>query len=296
MLTYPSVSQSKAHAKFISRTLNIKLSYAREAVAFMYGCEDFDELSKNAGGLISEDRGTCVVIPCNVDVRMLELLIKPHLAAIRAHFKPNLHLDGSVMDKVVRNKLHCISHDAITSILDRENQVDWTDTRSVIDRLEFVDDTASVVLVSQRDKRGGKDQVNPWIEHSSFGLRVYGYYRFSGKAISIELRELDILFRYPNEYRDISTRKWLSHYVIGFIGWLAKQFEVLGYNGTIELCNINFAKSSVNNFTGKVNQGKLKQLNRSNIKRNFDGLKIPLDVLANQNHPQSIWLRENVLE
>ena len=76
-----------------------------------------------------------------------------------------------------------------------------------------------------------RNKVNPWIEFSSFGSRAYGYYNFSGKTVEIEMRELDIMLQYPNRYRNISSRKWIRDYVVGFLSVLAKQFQTLGIQG-----------------------------------------------------------------
>ncbi|CAK1869530.1 hypothetical protein VCRA2123O444_290037 [Vibrio crassostreae] len=95
MLKYPSVSQSEAHAKYISKALKIKLSFAREAVAFMYGCDNFKELCSSSDLEMLDSNNKYLAIPYKQDLETLELLLQPHLPAIRAHLNPNIHLDCS---------------------------------------------------------------------------------------------------------------------------------------------------------------------------------------------------------
>ncbi|TCT60315.1 hypothetical protein EDB44_113137 [Vibrio crassostreae] len=101
------------------------------------------------------------------------------------------------------------------------------------------------------------------------------------------MRELDIMFKYPNGYRDISSRKWIGDYVIGFLGVLAKQFETLGYTGELQLVNVNFPINLANEMNTLRDEVRSADLIR--------GVKVPLDVLINQNDPQNIWLRENLV-
>ncbi|CAH7427429.1 conserved hypothetical protein [Vibrio chagasii] len=287
MLKYPSVSQSEAHAKYISRALKIKLSFAREAVAFMYGCDNFKELCSSSDLEMFDSNKKYSAIPYKQDLETLELLLQPHLPAIRAHLNPNIHLGCSVLALVVNNRLNCISHDAVKHLLSLGDSFDWSDAKSIINELEFVDDTVSTVLASRIAMNRVKNKVNPWIEFSSFGIRAYGYYNFSGKTVGIEMRELDIMFKYPNGYREISSRKWIGDYVIGFLGVLAKQFETLGYTGEIQLSNVNFPINLANEMNTLRDEVRSADLIR--------GVKVPLDVLINQNDPQNIWLRENLV-
>lgn len=287
MLKYPSVSQSEAHAKYISRTLKIKLSFAKEAVAFMYGCDNFKELCSSSDLAVLDSNNKFSAIPNKQDLETLKVLLQPHLPAIRAHLNPDIHLDCSVLASVVNNRLNCISHGAVNHLLSLGDSFDWSDAKSIINELEFVDDTVSTVLASRIAMNRVKNKVNPWIEFSSFGIRAYGYYNFSGKTVCIEMRELDIMFKYPNRYRDISSRKWIGDYVIGFLGVLAKQFETLGYTGEIKLSNVNFPINLANEMNTLRDEVRSADLIR--------GVKVPLDVLINQNAPQNIWLRENLV-
>ncbi|MGR5356587.1 hypothetical protein [Vibrio chagasii] len=287
MLKYPSVSQSEAHAKYISRTLKIKLSFAKEAVAFMYGCDNFKELCSSSDLAVLDSNNKFSAIPNKQDLAILKVLLQPHLPAIRAHLNPDIHLDCSVLASVVNNRLNCISHGAVNHLLSLGDSFDWSDAKSVINELEFVDGTVSTVLASRIVMNRVKNKVNPWIEFSSFGIRAYGYYNFSGKTVCIEMRELDIMFKYPNRYRDISSRKWIGDYVIGFLGVLAKQFETLGYTGEIKLLNVNFPINLANEMNTLRDEVRSADLIR--------GVKVPLDVLINQNDPQNIWLRENLV-
>ncbi|WP_210443732.1 hypothetical protein [Vibrio crassostreae] len=287
MLKYPSLSQSEAHAKYISRTLKIKLSFAKEAVAFMYGCDSFKELCSSSDLAVLDSKNKYSAIPNKQDLEILKVLLQPHLPAIRAHLNPDIHLDCSVLGAVVNNRLNCISHGAVNHLLSLGDSFDWSDAKSVINELEFVDGTVSTVLASRIVMNRVKNKVNPWIEFSSFGIRAYGYYNFSGKTVCIEMRELDIMFKYPNRYRDISSRKWIGDYVIGFLGVLAKQFETLGYTGEIQLSNVNFPINLANEMNTLREEIRSADLIR--------GVKVPLDVLINQNDPQNIWLRENLV-
>ncbi|TCT68611.1 hypothetical protein [Vibrio crassostreae] len=287
MLKYPSVSQSEAHAKYISRTLKIKLSFAKEAVAFMYGCDNFKELCSSSDLAVLDSKNKYSAIPNKQDLEILKVLLQPHLPAIRAHLNPDIHLDCSVLGAVVNNRLNCISHGAVNHLLSLGDSFDWSDAKSVINELEFVDGTVSTVLASRIVMNRVKNKVNPWIEFSSFGIRAYGYYNFSGKTVCIEMRELDIMFKYPNRYREISSRKWIGDYVIGFLGVLAKQFETLGYTGEIQLSNVNFPINLANEMNPLREEIRSADLIR--------GVKVPLDVLINQNDPQNIWLRENLV-
>ncbi|MGC9402412.1 hypothetical protein ACP43V_08160 [Vibrio genomosp. F10 str. 9ZC157] len=302
MLKYPSVSQVKAHAKYISRTLNIKLSFAKEAVAFMYGSNDFKALCSKSDLAILDGNNKFSAIPYKQDLETLKRLLQPHLPAIRAHLNPNIHLDCSVLALVVNNRLNCISHDAVNHLLSLGGSFDWSDAKSIINELEFVDSTVSTVLASRIAMNRVKNKVNPWIEFSSFGIRAYGYYNFSGKTVCIEMRELDIMFNDPSRYRDISSCKWIGDYVIGFLGVLAKQFETLGYTGEIQLSNVNFPINFANemNILRKEMRSAdpicgMRSLECYCVKPAKRVVKVSLDILINQNDPQNIWLRGNLV-
>ncbi len=51
MKQLPTCAEAKAHAKYLSRSLNINLSYARDAVALRYNCHNWSELSTVFGQL-----------------------------------------------------------------------------------------------------------------------------------------------------------------------------------------------------------------------------------------------------
>ncbi len=253
----------------------------------MYGFDNFKELCSSSDLEMLDSNNKYSAIPYKQDLETLELLLQPHLPAIRAHLNPNIHLDCSVLALVVNNRLNCISHDAVNHLLSLGDSFDWSDAKSIINELEFVDDTVSIVLASRIAMNRVKNKVNPWIEFSSFGIRAYGYYNFSGKTVCIEMRELDIMFKYPNGYRDISSRKWIGDYVIGFLGVLAKQFDTLGYTGEIQLSNVNFPINLANEMNTLRDEVRNADLIR--------GVKVPLDVLLNENDPQNIWLRKNLV-
>lgn len=51
MKQIPTCAEAKAHAKYLSRLLNINLSYARDAVALRYNYHNWSELSTVFGQL-----------------------------------------------------------------------------------------------------------------------------------------------------------------------------------------------------------------------------------------------------
>ncbi len=235
MNKYPSVNQANALAKYISKTLGIKLSYAKEAVAYMHACSNFHELCNKAGLSFKKEIGMNLPIPIENDLVKLRSLLTPHMSALRAHLAPEIHLNSSVVAKAANEKIHHLSR-KIVELLLATDEIDWSSSESVISYLEFCDDSPSQVLVGINSNL---PIVNPWIEPQALGLRVYGYYNHNGKYLDIIIREFEFKFKSPRTSKELEHRNWFTPYVIGYLSYLAKQLTSVGYQGNLRLCGIN---------------------------------------------------------
>ncbi|QQX79995.1 hypothetical protein JK628_21315 [Shewanella sp. KX20019] len=239
MTKYPSVSQAKAHAKYISRTLNIKLSHAKESVAYMYSCFDFRELCDKSGLEITEELGKYISTPSVSDLQKLVPLLEPHIQAIREHINPIIHLESSVLSKIAKGKLYRLSRDVVSGMLCKDTEADWSDSASVIKLIEFLDDSVSTVLLQRSNKPDSRNYANPWIKPTALGLKVYGTYHFNNKFVDIVIREFDFQFDHPLKGNSIARRQWFGDYVVGYLRHIAEQLISLGYQGNLKLCRVN---------------------------------------------------------
>ena len=237
MNKYPSVNQANALAKYISRTLKIKLSHAKEAVAYMHACSDFNELCDKSGLIITTKLGVCLPTPCEDDLVKLKSLLAPHISAIRTYINPEVHLDSSVLSKVANNNIHQLSRKIVELVIYGGDEIDWSNSNSVISHLEFFDDSPSLVLVDINNQI--PTSINPWIEPQALGLRIYGYYEPHGKFLNIVIREFSFDFVSPIKSKKLSQRKWFASYVTGYLSYLAQQLTSLGYHGHLRLCRVN---------------------------------------------------------
>ncbi len=300
MKKYPSVNQANALAKYISRTLKIKLSYAKEAVAYMHACSDFNELCDKSGLVVTRRRGMCLPTPSEDDLVKLKALLTPHISAIRIHINPEVHLDSSVLSKVANKNIHQLSRKIVELLIYGDEEIDWSNSDSVISYLEFYDDSPSLVLVEINNQTA--TNINPWIEPQALGLRIYGYYEPHDKFLNIVIREFDFDFVSPIKSKELSQRKWFASYVTGYLSYLAQQLTSLGYHGNLRLCRVNLLSGN-DIITPDEQRRSKKDLRLSSAfyrlielgghwdwdrtssgERLFIGVKIPLDLLA-LNHP-----------
>ncbi|MEZ2759575.1 hypothetical protein ACBQ54_17905 [Providencia vermicola] len=238
MKQLPTRAEAKAHAKYLSRSLNINLSYAQDVVALRYNCHDWSELS-TVFGQFSDKYMSCYGLASPEEKRAFSQLLAPYTAELQNAVHPDRHVPESLMRKIAEGHIPRVSGKVMSAVIRECEDSPPTTVEDIIDLLEFYDETASRVLVGQHRQIASN---NPWLEPWVFGLRFYAYYHFKGKTVTILSREwdLDIHDAYLPHVRDrVFSRPWFQAYMVGYLAYLVKQFIGLGYDGTIKICCVN---------------------------------------------------------
>lgn len=238
MSKYPLVREVKSHAKHLSKTFNLKLSDAQEIVAFRYRAISFSRLLKLAGQPIIESHRLDMYedAPEGVNAKFIKL-VSPFENEISAHIDNNVHVNDSVLKKIADRRYSQISPH-VMDLFTTSDEVDVSDSASIIEYLEFIDDSVTKVLAARKRSRKA-ERINLWIEPWNYGHKFYAYFNFNGDNIDVVVREWDLDIEKPTKDFDISSRPWFVSYMLGYIELITKQFISVGYSGTLRVACIN---------------------------------------------------------
>ena len=238
MKQLPTCAEAKAHAKYLSRSLNINLSYARDAVALRYNYHNWSELS-TVFGQLSDKYMSCYGLASHEEKRVFSQLLTPYIAELQNAIHPDRHVPESLIRKIAEGHISRVSGKVMSAVIRECEDFPPTTVKDIIELLEFYDETASRVLAGHhRQIPTNNPLLKPWV----FGVRFYAYYHFNGKQVTILSREwdLDIHDAYlPHACDRVFSRPWFHDYMIGYLAYLVKQFIGLGYDGTVKICCIN---------------------------------------------------------
>lgn len=281
MPKYPSIRESKTHAKHLSRTFNLKLTEAQEIVSYMYACDDWGGLMRKENTIINPKRHfldtSYLYLPSESELRKFDAFVSSHIEAIEKHLGKEIYVSGSLLEKVASKHYNKISGKIIKSAINEweeyESDDKKLDSSELIDSLGHLDDTFNKVLHSKN-----KSQIyalNTHLEPQCYGQKLYAHYRFKKQELNIVSREWDFqIFRPTNtknkitkEYvQSVCNRKWFINYMVGYLKLITQQFRMAGYSGNIRICKIQNA--SVYNFY-KNQRG---EYSHSGIEKLFEAL------------------------
>ncbi|MFJ5377385.1 hypothetical protein ACIPSX_08535 [Pectobacterium sp. CHL-2024] len=238
MKRLPTCAEAKAHAKYLSRSLNISRSYAQDAVALRYNCHSWSELS-TVFGQFSDKYMPFYGLASPEETSAFNKLLAPYTPELQSAVHPDRHVPESLIRKIAEGHIPRVSGEIMSSFIGACEESPPTSAEDIIVLLKFYDDSISRVL-ERHHKQSAIN--NPWLEPWVFGLRFYAYYHFKGKTVTILSREwdLDIHDAYPSHGRDRAfSRPWFQAYMVGYLTYLVKQFISLGYYGTVKICSVN---------------------------------------------------------
>ena len=86
MKQIPTCAEAKAHAKYLSRSLNINLSYARDAVALRYNYHNWSEVS------LADKYMSCYGLASHEEKRVFSQLLAPYIAELQNVIHPDRHV------------------------------------------------------------------------------------------------------------------------------------------------------------------------------------------------------------
>ncbi|UBO74380.1 hypothetical protein [Aeromonas rivuli] len=236
MSRYPTCVESRAHAKFISKTLDISLSYAQDVVALRYNCESWACLAHRFGTQADKYFAFYGLVN-TADRDNFKNIISPYSQELKSHFNPERHVKESLIGKIVEGKISRISGYIISQFNQAINESETLSAERIISLLEYYDDSASHVLTSFI-RQGNPSIINLHIEPWVFGQHFYSYYYFKNKTVKIVSREWDLEIETITS-RKISAKPWFKQYMLGFLTNIARQFISLGFDGAIKICRIN---------------------------------------------------------
>jgi hypothetical protein len=238
MSKYPLVREAKSLAKHLSKTFNVNLSDAQEIVAFRYETISFSRLLELAGQPIIQSHRLDMYedMPEGVKAKFINL-ISPFENEISAHIDHSVHVNDSILKKIADGKYSQISPD-VMDLFTTSDEVDFSDPTSIIQYLEFIDDSVTKVLVSRKHSRMA-NRINSWISHWNYGHQFYAYFDFSGDNVDVVVREWDLHIKKPTKESDISSRPWFVSYMLGYLELITKQLISAGYSGTVRVACIN---------------------------------------------------------
>ncbi|EPA7561723.1 hypothetical protein ACQ5DV_000149 [Salmonella enterica subsp. enterica] len=193
MKQLPTCAEAKAHAKYLSRSLNINLSYARDAVALRYNCHNWSELS-TVFGQLSDKYMSFYGLASHEEKRVFSQLLAPYIAELQNAIHPDRHVPESLIRKIAEGHISRVSGKVMSAVIRECEDFPPTTVKDIIELLEFYDETVSRVLA------GHHKQIpinNPWLEPWVFGVRFYAYYHFNGKQVTILSREWDLDIHVP---------------------------------------------------------------------------------------------------
>lgn len=101
MKQLPTCAEAKAHAKYLSRSLNINLSYARDAVALRYNCHNWSELS-TVFGQLSDKYMSFYGLASHEEKRVFSQLLAPYIAELQNAIHPDRHVPESLIRKSLK--------------------------------------------------------------------------------------------------------------------------------------------------------------------------------------------------
>lgn len=242
MPKYPLVHEAKSHAKHLSKTFNLKLSDAQEIVAFRYQTISFSHLLQLADQPIIQSHRLDMYEDAPEGVRAKFInLISPFVNEISAHIDHRIHVNDSVLKKIADGRYSQISI-RVMDLFTTSDEVDFSDSTSIIEYLEFIDDSVTKVLASRERSRKVK-RINLWIEPWSYGHQFYAYFNFIGDNVDVVVREWDLDIEKPTQESDISSRPWFVSYMLGYIELITKQLVSAGFSGTVRVACINNSRA-----------------------------------------------------
>lgn len=238
MSKYPLVREAKSHAKHLSKTFNVKLSDAQEIVAFRYEAISFSRLLDLADQPIIQSHRLDMYedAPEGVKTKFINL-VSPFVDEISAHIDHSVHVNDSVLKKIADGKYSQISP-SVMDLFTTSDEVVFSDSTSIIEYLEFIDDSVTKVLAARKRSRKA-ERINLWIEPWNYGHRFYAYFNFSGDNVDVVVREWDLEIEKPTKESDISSRPWFVSYMLGYLELITKQLISAGYSGTVRVACIN---------------------------------------------------------
>ncbi len=238
MPKFPLVREAKSHAKHLSKTFNVKLSDAQEIVAFRYETISFSRLLELAGQPTTKSHRIDMYedAPEGVKDKFVNL-VSPFENEISAHIDHRVHVNDSVLKKIADGKYSQISP-RVMDLFTTSDEVDFSDSASIIEYLEFIDDSVTRVLASRKRYRM-TDRVNLWIRPWNYGHQFYAYFNFSGDNVDVVVREWDLDVEKPTKESDISSRPWFVSYMLEYLELITKQLTSAGYSGTVRVACIN---------------------------------------------------------
>ncbi|MGR5414713.1 hypothetical protein ACPV5T_18190 [Vibrio astriarenae] len=253
MLKDPQTCEVKSLAKHISRTFNIKLYEAQEIVAFRHNAIGFanllDELTRKSYKI---DTHACENRSLNAEFIKLISPFKNEIAAIIDH---RIHVSDSVLKKIADGRYSQISPH-LMNLFTTSDEVDFSDSASVIEYLEFIDDSVTRAL-ARRNRSKTLNRVNLWISPWNYAQKLYAYFNFSGDTVDVVVRELDLEIDRPTQESDMLSRPWFMSYMLGYIKFITNQLISAGYSGTIRVTRINSFSAENLYYSNKNNRNNI---------------------------------------
>jgi hypothetical protein len=113
---------------------------------------------------------------------------------------------------------------------------DWRNSDDVISFLKWSDISAQTILYrGLNDGEIGVFDINDF----NFGIKIYSKYVLDNDYVSFHFREFDCLLQNLNDPMYPHNCNWYPSYMIGYLTFLAKQFESLGFKGRIIISRID---------------------------------------------------------
>lgn len=145
MKQLPTCAEAKAHAKYLSRSLNINLSYARDAVALRYNCHNWSELS-TVFGQLSDKYMSFYGLASHEEKRVFSQLLAPYIAELQNAIHPDRHVPESLIRKIAEGHISRVSGKVMSAVIHECEDFHPTTVKEIIELLEFYDETVSRVL------------------------------------------------------------------------------------------------------------------------------------------------------
>ena len=122
MNRYPKVSEAKAHARFISKTLKINTCHSQEIVSYIYGCSEWAELKSKQNTFIDANftvgyYDAFEYLFSKNELAELDTLVSPYNDELRALLN-DYGTTESLVSIIIEKKYSQISGQIIRLIID----------------------------------------------------------------------------------------------------------------------------------------------------------------------------------
>ncbi|MGB0893788.1 MAG: hypothetical protein ACPGUD_05220 [Parashewanella sp.] len=260
MKGYPSFREAKAHAKFISKTFNLKTTHGQEIVSYMYDCNDWSTLKDRCDNSEKFPDVEFTFLADADELLKFEQLIEPILPQLKSELESSQYVSGSLLERIVNKQITKISGNIISKIIFEAEEANESTFESISQTIGLCDDTFNHLLYCENNRYFNNTHLHP--EH--FQQKMYMYYDFNGnKKLDLRIREWDLVILKPSATLSLErmfsacSRKWFQDYMIGYLKYLVQQCRQAGYEGTVKIYkiqNVTFKSVFLNTYDGFKNK------------------------------------------